>query len=191
MNTMKKIPLVLFLLAGLFLSAHAQKTMLKTNIPYWLTASPNLGAEFAVADNVSIELSAGFNPFKFGSDKQLKHWVIWPEARYWLNETYNGHFFGFHGVGGQFDMGGVDIPIWKLKNLKDRRYDGSAIGFGISYGYQWILSSRWGLEATLGIGYARFDYDIYSVEDGSKIGENKKDYFGPSKGAISITYVIN
>lgn len=88
-------------------------------------------------------------------------------------------------------MGGVDIPIWKLKNLKDRRYDGSAIGFGISYGYQWILSSRWGLEATLGIGYARFDYDIYSVEDGSKIGENKKDYFGPSKGAISITYVIN
>lgn len=188
---MKKIPLVLFLLAGLFLSAHAQKTMLKTNIPYWLTASPNLGAEFAVADNVSIELSAGFNPFKFGSDKQLKHWVIWPEARYWLNETYNGHFFGFHGVGGQFDMGGVDIPIWKLENLKDRRYDGSAIGFGISYGYQWILSSRWGLEATLGIGYARFDYDIYSVEDGSKIGENKKDYFGPSKGAISITYVIN
>jgi len=102
---MKKISLVLFLLAGLFLSAHAQKTMLKTNIPYWLTASPNLGAEFAVADNVSIELSAGFNPFKFGSDKQLKHWVIWPEARYWLNETYNGHFFGFHGVGGQFDMG--------------------------------------------------------------------------------------
>jgi hypothetical protein len=91
----------------------------------------------------------------------------------------------------QFDMGGVDIPIWELENLKDRRYDGSAIGFGISYGYQWILSSRWGLEATLGIGYARFDYDIYSVEGGVKIGENKKDYFGPSKGAISITYVIN
>ena len=189
---MKKIPLVLFLLAGLFLSAHAQKTMLKTNIPYWLTASPNLGAEFAVADNVSIELSAGFNPFKFGDDKQIKHWVVWPEARYWLNETYNGHFFGLHGVGGQFNMGGVDIPIWKLKNLKDRRYDGYAIGFGVSYGYQWVLSSRWGLEATLGVGYARFDYDIYSLgENGSRIGENKKNYFGPTKGAISITYVIN
>lgn len=189
---MKKIPLVLFLLIGLSFCAYAQKTMLKTNIPYWLTASPNLGAEVAVADNVSIELSAGFNPFKFGDDKQIKHWVVWPEARYWLNETYNGHFFGLHGVGGQFNMGGVDIPIWKLKNLKDRRYDGSAIGFGISYGYQWVLSSRWGLEATLGVGYARFDYDIYSLgENESKIGENKKNYFGPTKGAISITYVIN
>lgn len=90
--------------------------MLKTNIPYWLTASPNLGAEFAVADNVSIELSAGFNPFKFGSDKQLKHWVIWPEARYWLNETYNGHFLAFTVLAGNSIWEGWIFPYgnWKI-----------------------------------------------------------------------------
>lgn len=192
MNTFRKMTIVLSLFTALSLGLNAQKTVLKTNAPYWLTATPNLGAEFAVADKVSVELSVGFNPFKFGDDKQLKHWVVWPEARYWLDETFNGHFFGVHGVGGQFNMGGLDIPIWKLENLKDRRYDGSAIGIGVSYGYHWILNDRWGVEATLGLGYARFDYDVYSLgENASKTGENRKNYFGPTKGAVSVIYVIN
>ena len=39
------------------------------------------------------------------------------------------------------------------------RYDGSLYGVGISYGYQWIISKRWSMEATIGVGYARLKYD--------------------------------
>ena len=83
------------------------------------------------------------------------------------------------------------FPFWKLKNLKDSRYEGTAIGVGLSYGHQWILNDHWGIEFTVGAGYARFDYDVYALgKNGAKIGENKKNYFGPTKGALSIVYVF-
>lgn len=186
-----KISFILLFATGLLFSAHAQKAAIKTNIPYLITTTPNLGLEFAVGDKVSIELSGGVNPFEFGENKQLKHWVVWPELRYWTCETFNGHFFGLHGVGGQYSIGGVDIPVWKLDRLKDRRYKGNAFGVGVSYGYQWILSDHWGFEFTIGGGFARFDYEVYGLGDkGTKMGENKKNYFGPTKGGLSIVYVF-
>ncbi len=191
MQRFKTMTIILFFSTGLFFSAHAQKAAVKTNLPYLITTTPNLGLEFAVGDKMSIELSGGVNPFSFGENKQLKHWVIWPELRYWTCETFNGHFFGLHGVGGQFNVGGFDIPIWKLDRLKDRRYDGSAIGAGISYGYQWIINDHWGFEFTIGGGFARFNYDVYSLGDkGEKLGDGEKNYFGPTKAGLSIVYVF-
>lgn len=191
MQKLRKTTIILLFLSGLFFSAHAQKAAFKTNVPYLFTATPNLGLEFALGNKVSLEFTGGYNPFTFGDNKQLKHWVVWPELRYWTCETFNGHFFGLHGVGGKFDMGGLDIPFWKLKNLKDSRYEGTAIGVGLSYGHQWILNDHWGIEFTVGAGYARFDYDVYALgKNGAKTGENKKNYFGPTKGALSIVYVF-
>ncbi|MDD3787806.1 MAG: DUF3575 domain-containing protein [Petrimonas sp.] len=188
---LSKISITFMLLSGLFFSAQAQKTAIKTNIPYWFTATPNLGLEFALGDKVSLELSGGYNPFKFSDTKQLRHWVVWPELRYWTCETFNGHFFGLHAVGGQYNIGGWDLPVDKLKVLNERRYQGSAIGVGLSYGYQWILSDHWGMEFTLGAGFARFKYDVYKLgNNGEHIGKNQKNYFGPTKGALSIVYVF-
>lgn len=188
-----KRSLVLFVcVMGLFFTARSQNVAVKTNIPYLFTATPNVGLEFAVGDKVSIELSGGVNPFEFSNNKQLKHWVVWPELRYWTCETFNGHFFGLHGVGGQYSLSGWDLPIDKLAGLKTNHYKGNAIGVGLSYGYQWILNDHWGMEFTLGAGYARFNYDVYSPlgKNANKVGENKKNYFGPTKGALSIVYVF-
>ncbi|MDO5663800.1 MAG: DUF3575 domain-containing protein [Bacteroidia bacterium] len=191
MYRLKTLSLILLFVAGLSFSAQAQKVAVKTNIPYWFTATPNAGLEFALGNKISLELSGGVNPFKFSDTKQLKHWVVWPELRYWTCETFNGHFFGLHGVGGLYSLGGWDLPIDRLAGLKNHWYKGNAIGVGISYGYQWILDDHWGLEFTIGGGYARFDYEIHSLgPNGSKIGENKKNYFGPTKGGLSIVYIF-
>ncbi len=193
MQKFKKLFVLALLLisSGLFFYANGQNVAVKTNLPYLATTTPNLGFEFGLGHNVSLELSGGYNPFEFSENRQLKHWVVWPELRYWTCGTFNGHFFGLHGVGGQFDLGGWDIPVWKFKNLKEFRYDGNAIGAGLSYGYQWIINDRWGFEFTIGAGYVRFDYDVYSVNDGSKQWDNKRNYFGPTKGGLSLVYIIN
>lgn len=78
------------------------------------------------------------------------------------------------------------------KNGKDYRYDGSYVGGGVSYGYQWMLARKWSLEATVGVGYVRFNYDKYPCYDcGQRLESGNKNYFGPTKVGINLIFVIN
>lgn len=184
--------LILFLLAISLTISHAQvRVAVKTNLPYLLTTTPNLGAEIALTNNISFEITGGYNPFVFKNSTQIKHWVFWPELRYWLWEHFNGHFFGVHGVFGDYDVAGIKLPIDKLPSLEDKRVDGIVKGGGISYGYQWVIGNNFVLELTAGAGMARIEYDVYTIgENGVKTNQGKKNYFGPTKGALAIAYVF-
>jgi len=85
----------------------------------------------------------------------------------------------------------MKFPLGILPSTKDYRYEGYYYGVGLAYGYQWLLSNRWSLEASLGLGYVRAHYDKY---DCPKCGEWKekgnKNYLGATKAAISLIYVI-
>jgi len=173
------------------MTANSQTFGIKTNIPYWGTLTPNIGIEVALGKKTTFEVIGGINPFTLSDYKYLKHWLIHTEYRYWTCEKFNGHFFGLHGLAAQYNVGGWDIPFWHLKNLKENRYQGYAYGGGISYGHQWLLNNRWNLELTLGGGYVRFQYEKFPcTKCGSSQGKGDKDYFGPTKGAISIIYIL-
>lgn len=162
------------------------KFALKTNTLYWATTTPNLGFEVGLAPKMTLDVSGNYNPFKFSDNRQLKHWLVQPELRYWLCERFNGSFFGLHGHYGEVNVSNLDIF-----GMGDYRYDGKVYGAGISYGYQWILNNRWSMEATIGVGYARLDYDKYECGNcGKKLDHNTKNYFGPTKVGLSIIYVI-
>lgn len=76
--------------------------------------------------------------------------MVQPEARYWLHEKFNGHYFGVHGVYMDYDMSHVNfMSVMK----KDFAYDGNAYGGGISYGYQLYLSPHWNIEFSAGVGF--------------------------------------
>lgn len=170
----------------------AQKMFaVKTNIPHWATASPNLGVEVAFRHQMTFELSGGYNPFEFGDDKQWKHWIIWPEARYWLNETFNGHSVGVHGVFAGFDVGGLELPFNLWPELKNKRVEGNINGIGISYGYAWIIGNSLLLEVNAGAGYGRLNYDVFTKgNNGYRTNDGQKHYIGPTKGAISLVYLF-
>lgn len=162
------------------------KFALKTNALYWATTTPNLGFEVGLAPKMTLDVSGNYNPFKFSDNRQLKHWLVQPELRYWLCERFNGSFFGLHGHYGEVNVSNLDIF-----GLGDYRYDGKVYGGGISYGYQWILNNRWSMEATIGVGYARLEYDKYDCgKCGKKLDHNTKNYFGPTKVGLSFIYVI-
>lgn len=164
---------------------------LKTNALYWATTTPNLGFEVALGKKLTLDVSGGYNPFTFGDNKKMKHWLIQPELRWWTCETYNGHFLGAHIHGGTYNVGGVDLPLGAFPSLKDYRYEGEFYGGGLSYGYQWILNGRWSLEGEIGVGYARINYDKYGCPKcGEFLGSDSHDFFGVTKAAISIIYII-
>ena len=171
---------------------NAQKVAVKTNFAYWgAAASPNAGLEFSLGKKTSLELGGGFNLWDFKDNRKAKHWLAQPEFRYWFCERFNGHFLGLHAHGAQFNIGNWDIPVGRLENFKDRRYEGYLYGGGISYGHQWILSPRWNFEASLGAGFARIHYDKYPcAECGTKLDEGKYNYWGVTKAALSLIYFL-
>lgn len=181
---------ILFLALGLSLSA--QNVAVKTNLLYDATTTLNLAAEIGLAPRWTLDLSANYNPFSFSDNKKWKHWMAQPEARYWFCEAFNGHFLGMHLLGGQYNVGNIDIPALPIfPSGKGDRYEGYYYGAGLAYGYQWVLGKRWSIEASLGLGYVRAHYDRY---DCPKCGEWKekgtKNYFGVTKAAVSLIYVI-
>lgn len=141
--------------------AQSQSIGLKTNLLYDATTTIGVGAEFRTGAKTTLDVPVGINLWTFSDNMKLKHLLIQPELRYWFCESFMEHFVGFHLHGAQFNAGGLDLPIGRLSNLKDSRYDGYLYGAGVSYGYQWLIHPRWNFELSLGAGYARIHYDKY------------------------------
>ncbi len=159
----------------------------KTNLLYDATTTLNLGIELKFSRKLTLELPVSYNPWTFHDNAKLKHITVQPELRYWLCESFSGHFFGLHGHYAFFNAGNIDF----ISPLADYRYEGYLWGAGISYGYQWILSTRWSMEATFGLGYARIFYDKYNCEScGDYINSDITNYYGPTKAGISLIYNI-
>ncbi|MBB4620987.1 MULTISPECIES: DUF3575 domain-containing protein [Parabacteroides] len=164
---------------------------IKTNIPYWATATFNAGVEFRLARKWTLELEAGLNPFSGKNDdgsygKSLKHLRLHPELRYWFCESFYKSFIGIHVPYILYNVSDI-----KLLGTEGERHQGWGTGVGISYGYQWLLSKHWNLEATVGVGYLYLESDKYPCTNcGSKIEKVKKHYFGPTQAAVSFIYLF-
>ena len=194
---MKKHIFIALLVAfvGLGQKLNAQGWGLKTNVLYDLTATINVGAEFALAPKWSLDLSGNLNPWTIDG-KKIKHWLVQPEVRYWFCDRFQGHFLGAHLLGGLYNVGYIDTDIKifgsDFSKLKNHRYQGYAVGCGIAYGYAWSLSRHFNLELEVGIGYVNTEYDKFECGGcGRKIiNDSPYHYFGPTKAALNFMYVF-
>ncbi|EGF52456.1 DUF3575 domain-containing protein [Bacteroides fluxus] len=185
----------LTVIAGLlfffFNTVSAQKAALKSNLLYDATGSINLGLELAVAGQWTMDVSGSYNAWDFPNDKKWRHILVQPEARYWLCDRFNGHFFGIHAQWMKFNIGNVDMPFGLWEGARSNRFQGDLWGGGLAYGYSWLLSRHWNLEAEVGVGYNRVIYDRYPCAScGSRIASDARNYFGPTKLALSFVYLF-
>lgn len=158
----------------------------KTNALYWGATTPNLGVEVGLGRRSTMNIDGAYNPWTFSDNKKLKLWLVQPEFRLWTCERFGGHFFGIHAHYAEYNVGGI-----RALGLDRYRYEGHLYGGGVSYGYQWFLGNRWNLEATVGVGYARLEYDKYECHNcGQFLGREKKNYFGPTKVGVSFIFLI-
>lgn len=177
----------IFFLSSIALSLQAQDMGIKSNVLYDATTTFSLGAELGLGNKTSMDISGAYNPWEFSPTKRMKMWMIQPEFRYWPCEGFYGHFFGLHAHGGQYNFSGINFS----DNMKKYNYQGDFYGAGMSYGYQWIMNNRWGIEASLGAGFIYFKYDKYPcAECGSKLESDSKNYWGPTKAGVSLIYFI-
>ena len=139
----RKYRKLLFLCAFLCFggNGNAQNVALKTNALYWGATTPNASVEIGLSRKFTTDWQLAYNPWTFRDDRKMRFWLVQPELRYWFCESFEGHFVGAHLHGVQYYGG-----------FSDKRYDGYLAGGGVTYGYNWILSSHWNLEALIGAG---------------------------------------
>ena len=176
-------------------SLKAQDVGIKSNLVSDALLSPNLAIEVGLAPKWTLDMTGQVN-FWTVNGHNWKHWLFQPEARYWLCERFVGHFFGLHAIGGQYNFGNIKNGITflgsRFKNLTDYRYQGWGAGAGLTYGYDWVLSKHWNLEAEIGIGWIYTRYDKFSCENCSKKLESNRphNYVGPTKIGLNIEYIF-
>ena len=195
--------LTLMLIIGL--AGNAQKLAVKNNLLYDLTQTPNIGFELAVSQKWTIGLNFGYNPwwhhadgghtFPFGKGEaratddrvQWRHFIIAPEARYWFCSVFAGHFIGFNAMATCFNQGNVKYPLGLYPSLKDSRRQGKAFGIGAFYGYSWIISPHWSIEAEAGVdvGFAHFkEYNCSHC--GAFLRKDTKPFVAPKVGINAV-----
>ena len=161
-----------------------QNIAIKSNLLYDLTTSLNLGGEIRCDDTHTLSLSVNYNPWSFGNNKKIKHFLIQPEYRKWFNEAFAGSFIGLQFHYGLFNSGGI-FPS------ANNRYQGNLAGFGISSGYPGMISPQWNLEAGISLGYAHLNYKRYGQPAGAPLIEKSSyNYWGPTQIGISVVYFI-
>lgn len=163
----KKLFLTFLLAVGCWLGAAAQQVAVKTNLLYWATTTPNIGADFAVSKHSTLGFAANYNPWTLGSDKRIRHWFLRPEYRYWITEKYTRLYVGVHAIGGKCEVGGFSLP-WLgdrlMRGSLTNYYKGSFVGGGVSIGYQFYVSPHWNLELSAGLGVVRLNYRTEPID---------------------------
>ena len=167
---------------------------LKTNLLYGATTSMNIGAEFFLNRFLTLDVSLGWNPFVHRDNRKFAHLMVQPTLRYWIQEPFNGHFFGLSLMYSNFNVSDIRQPYnWfgVLSGLRDHRFRGDAYSASIQYGHQWVLSPRWAIEASINAGYVFLDYRKYgSGWCGLHLGNNQRHHWGLTNAGITLIYIF-
>ena len=161
---------------------------IKNNIIYDAALVANLGVEIGFGKHFSVDIPVTYSPYTISRNYRMRTLSVQPDLRYYLKEGWRGHFFGIHG---NFAYYNVVTPFNPKTRYQDRDGKYPLYGGGISYGYSLPFgkNSRWGMEFTIGAGYAYLDYDsFYNVDNGAWFTRDTKHYFGIDKAGITIYY---
>ncbi len=160
----------------------------KFNALYGAAATPNFAVEFGLGRKWTFDAAVAFNPFKLSSEGINRLWFVQPEVRYWPCQRFEKHFFGLHAIYGQYNIGQVNFLG---PSFREHTYKGSAVGAGISWGYHRPLGKRLAVEFSVGAGYLHLDYDKFRCEVCDElVGHKAQHYFGPTKAAVSLIWMI-
>lgn len=157
----------------------AQRLAIRTNVPEWVVSSPNLGVEFSLNKKLSLDITGAGCPFGVKNDIYFKHIRGQSELKYWFENILYHHYVGIMGFYSSFDIG-----------YKKRGYFGDSCALGLTYGYNWIISRRWNIELSAGLGIIHYRIDRY-IPTTPHCQPNESGWTAaPVKLGISFVYIV-
>jgi hypothetical protein len=194
---MKKIcfftALALAILSG---TQKADAQALKIDLPYLLVGAPNIGAEFTLSQQLTINGDILWMPFMYKTKEEVFRVLqtsldlrcyVNPKY-YYTNDMFDGFYVGPYAMYGRFNIGFATHA-----NPDDnRRFRGWGMSAGVSLGYKFYLSRRLRLDLNMGIGYMHLQFDRFIL--GGEWAEYpiaRKDteyWIGPTKFGVHLVY---
>ena len=169
----------------------------QTNALYLLGIVPNIGVEFYLGKNWSVDANWHYSWWK--SDPKKWYWRTYGgdiALRKWLGKKakekpLTGHHLGIYGqiITYDFEWGGRGYiggepggSLWDEIN--------SAVG--LEYGYSLPIAKRMNIDFTLGVGYHWGEYSEYLPIDDHYVAQATKNrhYIGPTKAEISLVWLL-
>lgn len=160
------------------------KIAIKNNLLFDAALVANLGVEISPCTHWSLDIPVWYSPYNISSTRNIRLLAVQPEIRWWFKEAMDGHFVGLH-----THVVGFNIALNDYARYQDPNY--ALWGLGVSYGYAMSLgkSEHWGLEFTLGAGFARYQYDAYRNEsNGEKFASGSDCYWGITRAGVTLSY---
>lgn len=166
--------------------ASGQKLAVQTNLLSDAVTVPSVGVEFTIAHRWTLNTNLEWMPFYQSHNHYVRTLKLQPEARFWFRAPFTGPFIGPSAHMRFYNMGG--LPVLGLRN---ERIQGSFWSVGVTAGWHFTLSDRWGLEPALTLGYGYADFRRYA-EPRSRIVDRKGflHYFGPTSANLQLVYML-
>ena len=171
---------VLFLL---MYSVGFAQTRIKGNAVYWLLGMPNVSAEVAVADHLTLSGELFYSPWKSVNGNPLLFLQFNPDVRWYPKGLFAGFYTGVYASVQDFKL-----SKWNYWNRNEYQ-DGWGYGFGATFGYQAILTDRWSLDTNAGGGWHYGRYRGFYKSTGEMyIDWNGSGEWLPYRLAVSVCY---
>ena len=174
-------------------AAKQPRIALRTNLLYDATLSPNLGVDVRVDSLRTVGMLAGLNAWDIdkAKNKKWRHALFSLRARKYRDSLFHKGYYEADLIYSHYNVGNTKIPFGLYSAVKDRRLQGDLFALGGKYGYSWILSRTWRIEAEAGVavGYAWFkEYDCDHC--GTYYGKGDRIFLLPQLG-VNVVYIIN
>ena len=179
----------------LFAAPAAKAQAIKTNLPLILAGTPNIGVEFTLSQQFTVNTDILWMPYMFKKHEEVFRALIGSvDVRYYVKPRYyytNNMYDGFY-VGPYVEGGNFNVGLWQGEDKESFRRKGWGLSAGVSLGYKFYLSKHFRLDLNLGLGYAHIQFDKYQL-GGEWNGyalelKNTRAWYGPTKFGIHLTY---
>lgn len=167
-----------------------RRLYLKSNAPAWIMLWVNAAIEIDIAPHWSFSIPVYWSGFNYGKQTlKFRTLSTVPEFRYWLRSDNMGFYVNTH-----FGVGTYNYA--KDKEYRYQNHNGKtpAVGGGIGLGYRFYFcrNHHWSMEAALGFGIYKLDYDIFQnsphTDYGYLLGRRKRTFYGIDQAALSFCY---
>lgn len=177
----------IFLFINSFVYGQKNDLQIKLNMLTAPLAITNIGVEYALSDNITIQGDGLISPWRSFAGNHLQMYIGFVEGRYYFNQAFSKFY-----IGPNIGVGFFDLQKWNYWDT-DKYQRGVSILTGITIGYQAKLSDRFGLDISLGGGHSQGNYHGYKEGEGRY---DKAENFNKSgewiiyKGGLMLTYKL-